>query len=98
MTEKQRLKHEADNANRPTHVPHLDMADVIEPKTPPRLSWLNAKTHAGFAGRKNQPGRKPEQIAATVDFFAVKEKYDTGKDLPGHQSEVPIVAAGTSQA
>lgn len=101
MSEKQRAKHERDNANRVKPQPTIDLGDFVEPKTLPRLSWLNAKTHSGFANRKCQPGRKEEHIDAFyayADATAEKRLNDARPNLPDNQAEVPVVAAGTPQA
>lgn len=120
MTEKQRLKHveQAREKNLVGGVATLIGSDrdifmegFREPKAPPRLSWLNAKTHAGFAGRKNRPGRKEEHAEALIvrtekELADARElvadlkarlKNDTGQDLPDHQQEDRGVETGTGQ-
>jgi hypothetical protein len=71
MSEKQRLKHEADNHRVGpsatlvgTDRDNFNMAGFREPKTLPRLTWVNYKTSPRGSGRKNDPGRKPEHAAA----------------------------------
>jgi hypothetical protein len=62
------------------------------------LTWINAKTSSRFADRRHQPGRKPEHVAAMLDFFAVKERYEPRPNLQDHQGEVPVVATGATEA
>lgn len=100
MTDRQKAKHERDNAVPATKIPDLDMTGLTEPKTPPRLSWLNAKKHSGFSDRRHKPGRKTEQLDAIYDYsFVTEEKRlnDARPNLPDNQAEVPVVAAGTPQ-
>ncbi len=116
MTEKQRLKHIEQKREKSLVGPSAtligtdrDILDFREPRTPPRLSWLNARTHSGFANRKCQPGRKEEHIdalpenasrifAGEINKALGETKDDTGPNLQDHQREVPDVAAGTPQA
>jgi len=65
----------------------------------PRLTWLNAKTHAGFSDRKHNPGRKTEHADALYEYaFAKETTHATGPNLQDHQGESSDVAAGTPQA
>lgn len=109
MTERQRLKHIADNAKVApsatligTDRDNFNMAGFREPRTP-RLSWLNGKTYKQHGdSQKNRPGRKPEHADALYEYQFVKEEKSnastTGPNLPDHQGEGSDVAAGTPQA
>jgi hypothetical protein len=69
--------------------------DIAEPRSTPRLSWLNSKTRSGFANHKQLPGRKPEHADALYEYaYVVEEKSNaTGQDLQDHQGEAGDVAA-----
>lgn len=119
MTEKQRLRHIEQNREKNLIGGSATLIgtdrDILqgfrEPKTPPRLTWVNAKTHSGFSDRRRRPGRKEDHAEAlsenTSRIFAKEidktlkpegESNDTGKDLQDNQGESGQLAAGTQEA
>ncbi len=113
MTEKQRLKHVEQKREKMLVGPSatligtdrdIFMQGFREPKTPPRLSWLNAKTHSAFSNSKCRPGRKAEHTEALMGQYAREfladlkaRKDDTKQDLPDHQQESRGVETGTGR-